>query len=76
MNDPLIIHSLAKAALMAAMIDSIQQYQPRLNEISLPLFLMQGTDDQIVPLYASELVDANVSSVDKTYEVKEIHIII
>ena len=58
------------------MINSIQQYQPQLNEISMPLFLMQGTADQIVPLYASELVDKNVSSVDKTYEVNEMQIII
>ena len=72
-NDPLIIHTPIKAGTGAALMKSIQLYQPRAHEISLPLFLMHGTADHMVPLHASELIYNNAASTDKTYEVKGIH---
>lgn len=50
-------------------MNAIEAYQPRLNEISLPLLGIHGTDDTLVPIAASVLVNENIRSEDKTFEV-------
>ena len=68
-NDPLIYHGAVKAGWSSAMLKSIEIYQPRINEINIPLLIMHGTEDSLVPFSASQLVNDNASSSDKTFEV-------
>ncbi|XP_003383097.1 PREDICTED: monoglyceride lipase-like [Amphimedon queenslandica] len=68
-NDPLIIHAPLKAGWGLAFMKGIQYVEGRLGDISIPLFIMHGSDDQLVPMAASELVHNNASSTDKTLEV-------
>lgn len=58
-----------KAGWGAAMINSTEEYATRYGEITLPLYVMHGTGDQLVPIAASELVYNTASSIDKVYEV-------
>ena len=67
-NDPLIYHGALKAGWSSAMFKSIEMYRPQINEINIPLLIMHGTGDSLVPFSASQFVNDNASSSDKTFE--------
>ena len=75
MNDPLIYTGKPKAGFVSALLKAIDNYLPRLNVISLPLLVIHGTDDTLVPIAASAVVFDNVSSRDKAFEVSWRHVV-
>ena len=68
-NDPLIYRGSAKASWAAALFRAVDDYQPHLQEFKLPLLVIHGTDDRMVPIAASDLVINTATSTDKTFEV-------
>jgi acylglycerol lipase len=65
-NDPLVFHKKTPARLAAELLRSINGLGPRLQDMQLPLLVMQGTADRLVdPKGASWFVES-VSSADKT----------
>jgi alpha-beta hydrolase superfamily lysophospholipase len=68
-NDPLVIHTLVRARVAVGFGIMMSAYKNRLSEISLPLLIMHGSGDRMIPLSASEVIYNNTSSTDKTFEV-------
>lgn len=50
-------------------IKAIDVVRSHIGEITIPVLLIHGTSDTIVPITSSEFVYANVSSSDKTFKV-------
>ena len=61
-----------KARFIHEFLTAVGQARNSLHLISLPLFLMHGDGDMLVPISASEFIQRNISSESKTYEVCEI----
>ena len=68
-DDPLIYHGSMKARFIYEFLTAIGQARDNLHLISLPLFLMHGDGDRLIPISASEFIHKNISSDNKTYEV-------
>ena len=68
-EDPLVYHGKLKAKWATAFIDSISVIREHLDALKLPVVLIHGTDDGIVPISSSETIFDNVSSEDKSFEV-------
>ena len=75
-DDPLIYHGALKARWGSEALSAIKEIRQKVHEISLPMLIFHGNNDQLVPFSASEFVFANVSSSNKTFEVcsKTFHI--
>ena len=58
-----------RLGLGASMIEGVTEYRPRFHELVLPLFVMHGTADRLVPITASETVYRDAAGTDKTLEV-------
>ncbi len=54
---------------MRALLNAINDYLPRLNEISLPILIIHGTEDNLVSMTASNLVFNDTTATDKTIDV-------
>lgn len=68
-DDPLIYHGSLKARWGSEALSAIKEIRQKLHEITLPMLIFHGCDDQLVPFSASEFIFANVSSSNKTFEV-------
>lgn len=68
-NDPLVYHGGMKAKFLDEFLNAVGQARTNLYQISLPLFLMHGDIDRLIPISASELINKSVCSESKTYEV-------
>ena len=68
-NDPLIWHGAMKARWGAAMLKSASLFRENATHISLPLLLIHGTEDRLVPIAASHFIHDNTSSKEKNFEV-------
>jgi acylglycerol lipase len=66
-EDPLNYHGKLPARTVAELASTVGRFPERLPRLTLPLLVMHGTADRIVPPAASDLVDARASSEDKTY---------
>ena len=71
-EDPLIYHGKARCGWASALVNSTLEIGPRMWEISLPILLIHGVEDRLVPIVASEFAYTNVSSEDKTFEVENV----
>lgn len=61
--DTLVFTGKISAGLAGALFASIDSFQPRFAELRLPLLVMHGTDDQLVPVSSSRaLVAAAVNA--------------
>lgn len=58
-----------KAKWAAVTVNAITEFRENMGVIQLPLLLIHGTDDHLVPLSASEFVMDTVSSTDIKFEV-------
>jgi alpha-beta hydrolase superfamily lysophospholipase len=67
-NDPLVIHTPVRIGVAVGFMAMMSAYKNRLSEISLPLLIMHGSGDRMIPLSASEVIYNNTSSTDKTFE--------
>ncbi len=65
-NDPLVYRGPGTPAMMAAFAPAGDIVQERMGEISLPLLIMHGTADLLVPYPGSEQLMARAASKDKT----------
>lgn len=68
-EDPLVYHGALKAKWGVEFIDSQRAVRPRVDQINLPLLIIHGSDDGLVPISASQFVMDNVGSADKRFEV-------
>lgn len=68
-EDPLVYHGALKAGWGVAFMDSVDELRPLISKITLPLFIMHGREDGLIPLSASQLVFDNTGSQDKIFEV-------
>lgn len=50
---------------------ALTQARANIRNITLPLFLMHGSLDRLVPISASEFIQANIGSQDVQYEVSD-----
>jgi len=68
-TDPLIFHNPLKAKWASEMLTYIEVAKEKLPSITKPMLLFHGTNDNLVPLTASEFINKNISSRDKKFEV-------
>ncbi|MCX8063610.1 MAG: lysophospholipase [Candidatus Hydrogenedentes bacterium] len=70
-EDPLCYHRSVKAWTGHIFIEVINQIHSDMKKISLPLLILHGKKDSIVPYIGSVVLYQNVSSKDKTLELFE-----
>lgn len=68
-EDPLIWQGGMKARWIYEFGLALTQARANIRNITLPLFLMHGSLDRLVPISASEFIQANIGSQDVQYEV-------
>lgn len=68
-SDPLIWHRAFKARWGSALLKSGSLFRENVARISLPLLLIHGTEDRLVPIAASHFIHDNTSSQEKNFEV-------
>lgn len=68
-EDPLIYHGRIRFSWVNAMIESLDKLEESLSKIALPLLLLHGSEDAMVPISSSEHLYQAVSSTDKIFEV-------
>ncbi len=69
-TDPLVYHMPLKAKWVAEFLSAIEAARDRISGITLPALIFHGTEDGIVPFSASEFINSNIRSADKTFEVR------
>ena len=65
-EDPLVRTGPVRARTGAEMLGAVQRVEPRLGELSLPLLVLQGSEDRLVPVDAARLVHDRAGSADRT----------
>ncbi|MEA2450675.1 MAG: acylglycerol lipase [Thermoleophilaceae bacterium] len=65
--DPLNYHGKLPARTVAELASTVARFPEALPRLTLPLLVMHGTADRLVPPAASDLVNERVGSEDKTY---------
>jgi acylglycerol lipase len=65
--DPLNYHGKLPARTVAELADTVGAFDEEVPRLTLPLLVMHGTADPIVPPEASDMVSERASSEDKTY---------
>ena len=68
-NDPLVHHNGLPARTVAELADVIGAFPARVHEITVPLLVMLGTADEIVPPDGGRMVLDGAGSKDKTLKV-------
>jgi alpha-beta hydrolase superfamily lysophospholipase len=66
-SDPLNYHGKLPARTVSELAKTVGRFPEQITRLTLPLLVMHGTADRIVPPAAGDLVDARASSEDKTY---------
>ena len=57
-NDPLVFTGKISAGLGAALIDAMERFPARYPELTLPIAIMHGTDDQLASVDGSRALEA------------------
>jgi acylglycerol lipase len=70
-TDPLNYRGKIPVRTLAELVDTAEQVPDRLGDLRLPILLLQGTADRLVPLSATRLVHDRVSSPDRTLRLYE-----
>ena len=65
-SDPLVFTGKISAGLAGALFWSMDAFRPRYAELRLPLLIMHGTDDALVPVAASHMLEAAAVNADVT----------
>ncbi len=65
-NDPLVYRGVRNPKAMEASRAAYERVQARMGEIALPLLIMHGTGDLLVPYHGSEILMERAASKDKT----------
>jgi acylglycerol lipase len=64
-TDPLNYHSKVPVRTLAEVAAEVERFPERLPSLRLPLLVMQGSEDTLVPLEASRMVEERAGSADK-----------
>ncbi len=70
-TDPLVLHGKLPARTVAELSAAVARFPEQVPAITLPLLVMHGTADLIVPPFASHMVHDRASSEDKQLELYE-----
>ena len=70
-TDPLVHHDKLPARTVAELSAAVERFPEQVPAITLPLLVMHGTADVIVPPFASHMVDDRAASEDKRLELYE-----
>ena len=70
-NDPLVYTGKMTARLAAELIKAVQRVNDEAATITLPLLIVQGSEDKLVNPAGAKLLYDTVSSVDKMLKVYE-----
>lgn len=70
-KDPLCTHNALPAAYIAALSDATKRIQDGLGNVKIPVIVLHGTADTLIPLSSSEFVMEKVGSTDKMLKVYE-----
>jgi alpha-beta hydrolase superfamily lysophospholipase len=65
-NDPLVFTGKISAGLGAALIDAMKRFPARYTELTLPVLLLHGTDDQLADVAGSHEFEAMATNADVT----------
>lgn len=68
-GDPLVYHGRIRFSWVAAMISAMDALEECLHKISLPVLLLHGCEDSLVPISCSEHIYQAIASRDKILEV-------
>jgi acylglycerol lipase len=68
-DDPMVFHGKMAAGTAAAMMKASQGFPARLPSLRVPLLVVHGSADQLVPVASGRLVDRLAGSPDKTLKV-------
>jgi alpha-beta hydrolase superfamily lysophospholipase len=66
-QDPLNHHGKLAARTLGELAGAIGSFPARVGELTLPLLVMHGPDDKLVPYAGGEMVHAGAGSQDKTF---------
>jgi alpha-beta hydrolase superfamily lysophospholipase len=64
-RDKLVFHGETKARFAAEMLKSIEVVQNNAKSISIPVLIVHGDDDRIIPIQGSRDIMSKISSKDK-----------
>ena len=70
-NDPLVHQGKLPARTIAELAAAIETFEERMDNLTLPLLGMHGSDDRLAPVEASRMVNRLAASEDKTLKVYE-----
>jgi acylglycerol lipase len=68
-NDPLVFHSKTTARLLAEMLKAMLRVTAEAGKITLPLIILQGSEDKLVDPGSAQLLYDKAGSKDKTIKV-------
>ena len=72
-NDPLIANEVQPASTVAALVRADERLRDEFPKITLPVFIMHGTDDKATVCHGSEFFHKTAGSQDKTLKLYEGH---
>jgi len=64
-DDPLVFHDKISARLGAQMLQAMRRMEAEASQITLPILILQGTADRLVPPAGAQMLYDRVSSADK-----------
>lgn len=70
-NDPLVFRGKITARLGSEMFTTMARVEPQMQNITLPLLIMQGTEDKLVSREGSKTLFSKAGSKDKTLKLYE-----
>ena len=70
-NDPLVFHGKTPARLAAEMLKAMMRVTAEAGEISLPILVVQGSEDRLVDPGGAQMLYDKVGSQDKTLKIYE-----
>lgn len=66
-EDPLVFHGKLPARTVQSLADAVATFPERVGELRLPVLIVHGTADRIVPIKGSEMVASHAGSSDLTF---------
>jgi alpha-beta hydrolase superfamily lysophospholipase len=67
-EDPLVFHGKLPARTVTVLVDAVGSFPARVGELHVPLLIVHGEADRIVPIAGSEMVAAGAGSEDLTFK--------